>query len=748
MNKALFLVLMVSISHVWAATPDLEFHPPAAVGDAATPKIMRDLAERLLPVYEEADPNKYLANVSALQMVAGDHLAADVSRQELRDRRRQADTARPNSRGVIYDIYAHAKAIEEENNVPFAEGFARAFHEVVPRFNDQDAYAVTRGFAISPQVFRDALQRTFDRRSSKDSIDQSGAMDLIWTFLAFDAYRTFGPLIAALNAEDDQNRYIADDQTQIKTAGGASVTVLVVRPKKSAKSLPTLLEFTIYDAESYAKECAAHGYAGVVAYSRGMHGAGGVVPFQHEGDDARAVIKWIARQSWSDGRVGMYGDGYSGFAAWAAAKRLPPALKAIAVSDSMAPGIDFPMLGSIFHGAAYRWSLYATGADASDTKGIHDDAQWQSLQQKWYRSGGRYRDLGRLNGRPNPTFIRWLNHPSYDEFWQKLLPDAKQFARLNIPVLSATGYYAAGEPGTLYYFAQHHRHNPRADHTLIIGPYVDGAMQRGAPARLPGLQVDSSARIDLHELRYQWFDHVLKDGPLLPLLRDRVNYEVTGANRWRHAASLEDVARESLKFYLDANLPSGGNHRLTQRKPSQGAFVRQTVSLADRTDADWTWPRQLTGKSPVIRNAVMFSSEPLTKTADLGGLIAGRLDFTVNKMDMDIEIMLYERLASGEYVRLFDPNFEFRASYAADRTHRRLLKAGERQQLSFQSDRMTSRRLQVGSRLVLVLGISKRPDREINYGTGNDVSEESIADGKIPIKIKWYGDSYVDLPVR
>jgi hypothetical protein len=80
--------------------------------------------------------------------------------------------------------------------------------------------------------------------------------------------------------------------------------------------------------------------------------------------------------------------------------------------------------------------------------------------------------------------------------------------------------------------------------------------------------------------------------------------------------------------------------------------------------------------------------------------------------------------------------------------HRHLLKAGERQALNIQGERMTSRLLQAGSRIVMILGISKRPDREINYGTGNDVSEESLADGAPPIKVRWFGDSYIDLPVR
>ena len=61
-------------------------------------------------------------------------------------------------------------------------------------------------------------------------------------------------------------------------------------------------------------------------------------------------------------------------------------------------------------------------------------------------------------------------------------------------------------------------------------------------------------------------------------------------------------------------------------------------------------------------------------------------------MDMDLNIMLYERLAGGDYIRLFSPTYEFRASYARDRVHRHLLKAGERQELTFKSERMTSRR--------------------------------------------------------
>jgi hypothetical protein len=132
---------------------------------------------------------------------------------------------------------------------------------------------------------------------------------------------------------------------------------------------------------------------------------------------------------------------------------------------------------------------------------------------------------------------------------------------------------------------------------------------------------------------------------------------------------------------------------------------------------------------------------------ELNGLFTARLDFTVNKMDLDLNIILYENTADGDYIRLFSPTNEARASYARDRAHRHLLKAGERQTLNLRAERMTSRRLQAGSRLVVILGIGKRPDRELNYGTGEDVSVESIDDAGAPIKIRWYGDSYVEVPV-
>ena len=130
------------------------------------------------------------------------------------------------------------------------------------------------------------------------------------------------------------------------------------------------------------------------------------------------------------------------------------------------------------------------------------------------------------------------------------------------------------------------------------------------------------------------------------------------------------------------------------------------------------------------------------------GRLRGGLDFTINKYDVDLVLMLYEQRSSGEYVKLFEPAYAFRASYARDRVKRRLLLNGVRQQLPFQSDRLVGRRLEAGSRLVLALGINKRADQQINYGAGGDVSEESIEEADAPIRIRWHEGSFIEIPSR
>jgi len=45
------------------------------------------------------------------------------------------------------------------------------------------------------------------------------------------------------------------------------------------------------------------------------------------------------------------------------------------------------------------------------------------------------------------------------------------------------------------------------------------------------------------------------------------------------------------------------------------------------------------------------------------------------------------------------------------------------------------------------LTVNKNEFSQINYGTGKDVSDESIADGNLSLKVQWLNDSYILVPV-
>ncbi len=732
MRRILAIVFALATSA--AEAQDFGFEAPARADDANTMSVMRDLAERILPVYEEQDREQFLANLSALQLVAGEHAAAHGTRDSLRERR-QSTGIRPDGRALLLDVYAQARDVEAHNELSFSEAFTQVFREVVPGLSDQDAAAMSAWVGTPLASFQDRLQQSFDRLRGQQAIAEPEAIELVWTYLAFDAYRSAAPLLETLAKEDDQRRYLVEEDVSIKLEGGATIHARVVRPKHAAKA-PALLEFTLFGADNDAKACAAHGYAGVVAYARGKDSHGNTVdparvaPFEHDGADARAVIRWIVKQPWSDGRVGMFGAAYAGYAAWAAAKQPPAALMAIATYDAMAPGIDFPMEGRVFRNSAYRWAVASAQADAA----VEDEeAQWGALDRDWYKSGKPYRDLDRIAKKPSAIFQRWLEHPNYDLWWQKMIPFRDQFVRVNVPVLSVAGPSGSAEVGSMWYFSEHVRYNERADHTLVIGAYDDLA-----PI---GFAVDPVARVDLRELRFQWFDHVFNAGPRPALLQDRVNYQMAGANEWRHAASLEAMANGSAKLYLD-----GANRRLVS-EPLPDAVQALSVDLSDRGDAGWPPPSEIVSKDLPIRHGTSFTSEPFAEAVEVAGLLSGEIDFTVNKRDMDLNVTLYELQPGGDYLQLADP-YEFRASYARDPIHRRLLKPGKRQQLTFKSTQIASRRLQPGSRLILVLGVNKRPDRQLNYGSGKSVARESLADGRTPLKVQWYGTSFVEIPVR
>jgi uncharacterized protein len=736
------LLIASAAGPMLAAAQDFDFAAPRDAADPSLPAVLHDLAERVLPTYEEDDPNRYLSNLAALQMAIGDAPAAHDTRLRLDERLRSEQSALPQGHATVYDIYVQARAIETSEAISFPSAYRQAFQETLNGIDDRGAYELEGWLNAPTGPLRESLQRALNEHSTKSSVTLEEALDLVRVWFAFDAYRSFEGLVRPLLAEETEKRYVVEE-VAIPVSADATVMASLVRPRRiGAEPLPAVLEFTLDRSSRDAREAAAHGYASVLTLARvAGDAAARPRPFETEGDDAWAAIAWIAQQPWSDGRVAMQGSGYGGFVAWAAAKRRPPALRAIATADPMAPGIDFPSPNRIFVSSAYRW-VHDVLAPANGELAA-DEARWRELNADWYRTGRSYRDLPAPSGRAAAVFRSWLNHPSYDRFWQKWLPFGPEFANVDLPVLTVTGYYSAGETAALYYFAEHQKHAD-ADHTLLIGPFDEHSLAHGASASLRGLPLDAVARIDPIDARYEWLEHVLQGTERPPTLSAGVSYEVAGANEWRHAPSLKALEANPLRLYLQSS-PNGAPHALAAQRSTGPMSLTETRDLADRTDPGSRPPRELVLGEIEPRGGLSFVTEPFDEPVDLAGRISGELDFTINKQDVDLALMLYEVRASGEHVKLFDPAYAFRASYATDRVHRRLLMAGVRQQLSFQSDRMVGRRLEAGSRLLLTVGINKRADQQINYGAGGDVSEESIEDAGAPIQIRWHEGSFIEI---
>ena len=743
--RALVLLLLLALP-VWAWALDFGFQPPRDPDDAAAVDLMRDLAQRIVPVYQDAETDVFLANVTALQIVSGAYGAAYDTSKSLRSRYQGKPFDGLVERAILDGIYAHARAIEANERLDFAKAYARSFQELVPPLDNAQAASVMARLETPLAVVREPVRQAFDRWRAKGSIPQADAVALVRIWLAYESRRSFRVLLPELIAAENRRRYVVLTDVSIPVRAGVVIHASVVRPGGAKGALPTLLRFTLDPAEDDAQRSAVKGYVGVTAYVRGRtpDGKGAAWPFVRDGEDAAAVIDWIARQPWSDGRVGMLGDGYSGYAAWAAARRKPAALKAIATIAPMAPGIDFPVAGQIYRNAMVRWAQeHATAGPPRADADADPDARWQALDALWYRGDRPYWDVDRvLLGKRSKLVRTWLTHPSHDRYWQKFLPTAKQFAQIDIPVLSIAGYYGA-EAGALYFHHEHRRNRPEADTTLLLGPYDAASIRLGTAATLRGYTLDPVARVDLPELRYQWLDHVFKGAKKPSLLQDRVNYQVMGTDQWRHVPTLDSSDRTRLRLYLDTR-ERDGPHHLSPSPPEGGGRAQLSVDLADRRDAHIPWSDALRLKQLPTRNSISFVSDPLPKDTEIEGSLRGEFDITPSRQDVDLSVSLYEQTASGEYQLLFEP-YDFRASYAGHRVKRRLLRAGERQSLAFTAERVTARRLAAGSRLVLLIGLNKRPDRQINYGSGKDVNSESIADAARPVRVRWHVRSHVEI---
>jgi uncharacterized protein len=722
----------------------LKFNPPP--NGVSLEAAMASLATQAITEYHNDGSDWYLTNLFRLQVTAGQYSNAVTTVQESESRSLSAH----RSIGILIPdrIFAQAKLFEQ-SGVPADEAINRAATAVLGELDDKAAADADSWLWAPLNRLSHSLNQDLDRQRSLDAIDIDAALNLVREYELYQEYQALVPASDALIAADDARRYIVARDVPVKTAGGVTLAAQLFRPRMTAKRQSAALNFTIYaspSAVTMARLAAAHGYAGVVAFARGKGTSTDKIrPWAVESEDVNAVIDWIAGQPWSDGQVGMFGGSYEGFVQWAALKHPNPALKTVVPWSAVHPGLVLPMSNNVFQNANYQWVFYVTDNRTLDWEVNSDQTRWDSLLQRWYASGKPYREIDQIDGTPNPLLHEQLRHPSFDAYWQAMAPFQTEFANIHIPVLQITGYFDPAQIAALYYLTEHYHYFPAAEHYLVIGPYDhQGAQASLKPANVGGYSVDEAAQFDTPELTFAWFDFVMKGKPKPALIKDKINCEVMGANTWLQAPSLDAMHNRVLRFYLSSG-QAGTSHELDKSKPTKSGFAVQLVDFGDRKSNNNVYPQEVLSKIPFNENGIAFESEPFDEPVELAGRITGTLKAVINKRDLDVTLAFYEVLPEGGYFNL--GYYLGRASYAADPGKRQLLEPGRVETIPFTRTPFMVRQMKKGSRLLVLLNVNKNPYSQVNYGTGADVSDESLQPDAPALRVEWQNDSFIEVPL-
>ncbi|MFM8754613.1 MAG: CocE/NonD family hydrolase [Phenylobacterium sp.] len=343
-----------------------------------------------------------------------------------------------------------------------------------------------------------------------------------------------GPVVAA----SEFRRAVAGHRvTEVKVPGadGARLSTYVYLPAQGAGPFPTLVMRTPYDLpitpvsgfpEEHANgeievrpedvgwtEATDRGYALVVQVTRGRLSSDGVFSLflGDEVGDGEALIRWVERQPWSNGRIGVFGDSASGVVSRQAAASGRASIKAVfaqVTSPDFVGGVLFP------EGRA-KWEalLPFLLSQVFDNSEDHDSRLGLTAQQIGALKGQAGDALEEMFGAleaGDPAQSSWWTRPITPDFpivsqlyprWPDLLAAGRSPAagldvtdRIRAPVLHVSMWHDFFQDSTLKSFGR--MQAARGDQKLIV---LDGTHY----------EIDDP---DLWPIKpmFLWFDHYLK----------------------------------------------------------------------------------------------------------------------------------------------------------------------------------------------------------------------------------------------
>ena len=202
---------------------------------------------------------------------------------------------------------------------------------------------------------------------------------------------------------------------------------------------PAVLEYIPYRKDDYSAvrdsttigHFAHHGYACIRVDMRGSGSSDGVLYDEYtdqEVDDGVAVIEWIAKQTWCNGKVGTMGISWGGITGLQLAQRAPEALKTIIVLGATDQRYydDAGYYMGCMVGQTLGWGAIMFGYNTRPPDPELAGDKWRDL---W---------LDRLDNSPH-YLERWYEHQHNDDYWQNNSADTN-YKAIKIPVYAISGH--------------------------------------------------------------------------------------------------------------------------------------------------------------------------------------------------------------------------------------------------------------------------------------------------------------------
>lgn len=485
---------------------------------------------------------------------------------------------------------------------------------------------------------------------------------------------------------------------------------------------PVILAFTPYAVQELlprARFFADNGYVFVAVSARGRGDSDGAFdPFgSRDGPDAADAIAWAAAQPFSNGKVGMWGGSYLGYAQWAAAGQRPPALRTIVPAAAVFPGVDYPAWRGVRLAYQFQWLAALQGrGDWFDT--AFDDAAWGEAVKAQRVEGRAFADLADRSGTRADIARRWLSAMPAD--WQKSVGADSALGGLDIPVLSITGQFDGDQRGALAHVRRLLAANPAAAANIytVIGPWDHGGT-RTPRAVMAGEAVDAQSILDMNALHLAWYDWTLKDGPKPAFLKDQLVYFTLGSGAWQSAPSLEALATGVTLHPAAGRSPMG---RLVPRAGSATFRYRlDTRALGTANPVGFEAGPADTGDIAALRgDGLVFDSDPLPADMVLAGFPRLTAWLSTSRPGGDVFASLLIVSPDGKARRI---------GFDLARLERPAGAPPQPAQVLFDALGFVARRVPAGSRIRLVLHSNPPAFLEANPGNGGDVAQDRLANG-------------------